>query len=433
MSLQNKESFRIAGLSGTKSLRGSVAVSGAKNAVLPIMAGALLIPGKTILHNVPVIDDVSRISEILRGLGAEVSQEGTTLTIDASGVSNSDLNNDISKRLRASVILTGPLLARMGSVSFPHPGGCVLGARPIDLFLENFQKMGVTVSEEEGRYVLSVNGALKAADLFLRIPSVTVTEAMMMAAIAAKGTSVIKNAAMEPEIVDLAAFLTKAGAKVRGAGTPTIEVDGTGMLSSTSEPYTVMPDRIEAGSFLILGSLLAEEIEITNCNPLHLEIVIDMLKQSGVPIETTPTSIIVRKNGSKPFSSFNVKTHEYPGFPTDLQAPITVFLTQCEGEALVHETIFEARLNYTQDLVRMGANITMFDPHRVLVKGPTPLKGKELEGPDIRAGLAFVIAALAAEGESVLSNVQLIDRGYAKIDERLRSLGARITRSSVCE
>lgn len=432
-----QESLFIKGLAGEKKLRGEIKVNTAKNAVLKAMTACVLFEDKVILKDVPNIEDVGRMAELLEALGVEVKKEGKNLSFVTRPDISTDLDTKISKRLRTSIVLTGPLLSRFGKVTFPHPGGCVIGARPIDFFLEGFEKFGAEITHANERYEIKAKGGkLKGANIFFRTPSHTTTETMMMAAVFAEGKTVLKNCAMEPEIEDLAEFLNLSGALISGAGTSTIEIEGVDSLRTNGKEHRVIPDRLEAGSFLILGALCADELVIKDCNPLHVESLIELLRQSGVSIETEVDKIILKNNGSTPnkdFKSINIKTHEYPGFPTDLQAPMVVFLTQSRGESLVHETIFEGRLNYTDDLVRMGADITMWDPHRAQIKGPTPLTGRTLGSPDLRAGLAFIIAASVAKGSSLINNVYYIDRGYERIEERLANIGLDITRTNRTE
>jgi UDP-N-acetylglucosamine 1-carboxyvinyltransferase len=290
--------------------------------------------------------------------------------------------------------------------------------------------MGATVKEKGNQYEVVANGGrLKGAEIFFRNQTVTGTETMMMAATLAKGKTVIKNAAMEPEIVWLSELLNRSGAKIVGAGTSTITIDGVSALSSDGGEWGVMPDRIEAGSFILLGAVAGKKLEVTNCDPTHLESLIETLRTSGTDIIVKKDSVLISapKKG-RILRGVSIKTHEYPGFPTDLQAPMMIYLTQTEGESLVFETIFEGRLNYTESLSQMGANITMMDPHRVLVRGPASLKGRKLESPDLRAGLAFVMAAIIARGNSEIHNVYNIDRGYEAVEERLRAIGVAITR-----
>lgn len=433
-----KERFVIEGLAGEKSLAGTVTIHGAKNAVLPAMASALLFSEPLTIENVPHIEDVERMSELLRGFGARVTAVGERgLSIDASSISSTVFDRAAAKRLRASIILAGPLLARMGEVEFPFPGGCVLGQRPIDLFLKGFTAMGATVGDETvGEDTLftvtAPGGRLHGADIFFSIVSMTATETLMMAAVLAEGTTVLRNAAMEPEIASVAEYLNNCGARIKGAGTPTITIEGGAPLATRGVAYETLPDRIETGSFLILGALTAHDLTIEGCVPEHVEALTDLLVQSGVPITRGEHSLTIHDNTgpSSDFTALNVKTHEYPGFATDLQAPMVVYLTQVSGESSVFETIFESRLNYTDDLVRMGASITLWNANKISIKGPTALKDRELEGPDIRAGLAYVIAALVARGTSTIDNIYYIDRGYEKLEERLAALGAHITRET---
>lgn len=426
------DSFVIEGLGGEKTLHGSIQVRGAKNAALKAMAASLLFEDEVRLDNVPKIEDIARTHELLTKLGADVERENSSFAISTSDVESFELDEDIAKRMRASIVLTGPLLARFGKVSLPHPGGCVIGARPIDIFINGFKKMGARITENDEHYVFDTGGKkLSGGDIFLRTPSVTATETFMLAATLAKGTTTIKNAAHEPEIESLAEYLVTCGADISGAGTPTIVIRGGDMLQADGRVYHTIPDRLEAGSFLVLGALAAKELTITHCNPDHLEIVIATLRDTGADIEVdhdARTMIVRNSRDQKPYSAFNIKTHEYPGFPTDIQAPTTVLLTQAQGESIVFETIYEGRLNYVDDLIRMGADIITFDPHRVLIKGPTPLRGKEVYGPDIRAGLAFVIAGIIAEGTTTIHNAYFIDRGHEEIEKRLTDIGVTIAR-----
>ena len=434
MKAETKDKFIIKGLGGKKKLKGRIAVAGAKNAVLPALASSILFKDKFCISNVPDLKDVESINILLEKLGASVEKTGKKkYCVTIKKIKSTTLDEDISKKMRGSIVLTGPLLARFGKVSFPHPGGCVIGARPIDAFLDSFKKMGAKVKEQKDNYIISVgkNKKLQGANIFFNKVSVTGTETLMLAGVLAKGKTVIENAAMEPEIKHLAEFLNSCGAKIKGTGTSTIEITGGGLLSLGKKVYKTMPDRIEAGSFLILGALAGDNLEITDCNPEHIRILINTLKSSGVPITEKKDKIIIKGNGkikNKDFKCVDIKTHEYPGFSTDLQSPMAIYLTQVSGESLLFETIFEERLNYINDLVEMGADIVMWDPHRVMIKGPTTLKGGELVGPDLRAEFAFFMAAIIARGESVINNVRYIDRGYERIEERLRDIGVDIKR-----
>lgn len=419
--------FRITGSRGKRMLSGAVDIAGAKNAALKAIAASVLFDDPLPIANLPEIEDVSRMLDLLESMGATVTRAPHRATIDARRVGYT-MTPEISKRLRASIVLTGPLLARYGRVAFPHPGGCVIGARPIDAFEDAFRAMGASISLKGKLYhVVASGGRLRGADIFFKKQSVTGTETVMMAAVRAEGPTVIKNAAMEPEIVWLADALNASGAKISGAGTPTITIVPVKRLRASGKEMRVMPDRIEAGSFLVLGALAARRLEVRGAEPEHLESLIEHLRASGIPIVAKGRSLIVSAPKGK-LHPVDIKTHEYPGFPTDLQAPMTVFLTQCAGESLVFETIFEGRLLYTDGLNQMGASIQLMDAHRALVRGKTPLRARKLESPDLRAGLAFVIAAAIADGISTIHNIYNIDRGYERIEERLRALGVQIER-----
>lgn len=425
-----KHSFRIEGLGGERTLVGDIPVHGAKNDALKILAASLLFRDVVHIGNVPDVTDVTALVDVLTDMGAHISRGKTQLSISAPEKANTTLDGARAKRLRASVALTGPALARYGSVSFPHPGGCIIGARPINLFIEAFQKMGAHCAADENHYHLTApNGRLHGADIFLDIASVGVTETVMMAATLAEGTTTIRNAAMEPEIQNLASYLVLGGAHIDGVGTPTITIDGGEQLVARDKEYVIMPDRIETGSFAILAALAGKDVRITHCNPTHIAALLSLFQKAGVQYEATHDTLAIRAEQPQ-YHSVNIRTHEYPGFSTDLQAPMVVFLTQTSGEGTVFETLFEGRLRYTDDLVRMGADITMFDPHRVMVRGPQKLTGKELEAPDLRAGLAYVIAATVAKGVSLVHNAEYIDRGYAHVEERFRNIGLSINRSS---
>ena len=427
--MNDNERFVIQGLAGERRLEGSIAVKGAKNAVLKSMAASLLFEDALTLGNVPQIEDVERMGEILRALGASAAWSGPdTYAIDASGASSSDVDDALARKLRASIVFAGPLLGRFGQVSFPHPGGDVIGPRPINLFLEGFTAMGCEVAEAGDRYTLSAKNGLKGAEIFFMFVTVTGTETLMMCATQAKGKTVLKNAAMEPEIVALAEFLNACGANIRGAGTPTIEIEGGELLRSNGKIFNTIPDRIEAGTFMLLGALSASELRIEDCEPRHSDMLIKLLRESGTHVEANGNSITVKNGSAAERRPLQVRTHEYPGFATDLQPPMVVYLTQSKGESTVFETIWGGRLNYTEELVRMGANIKVWNPQQLTISGPTPFRGTELESPDIRAGLAYLMAAAIAEGESVVKNVYHIDRGYEAIEERLQKIGLDIKR-----
>jgi len=430
--MKEKEKFVIQGLGGARTLSGEISVNGAKNDVLKVMSASLLFADEIKIKNVPDIEDVLRMEELLEALGTEMKKTKDTRSFSWKKIS-SEVPADISKRFRASIVVSGPLLARTGKVSFPHPGGCVIGARPIDLFIEGFKKMGAIIKEDDKGYSVIAKNGLTGANIFFRNQSVGATETFMMAGVLAKGKTILENCAMEPEIQNLANFLVKCGAKIKGIGSTTMEITGGKLLQAKGKAYATLPDRLETGSFLLLGALAAKDLTIKNCEPLHVKSLIEALQYSGVVLDVGKNSIRVRgdKYEIASLRAVNIKTHEYPGFPTDLQSPMTVYLTQVEGESVVFETIFEGRLSYIYELVRMGANITMWDANRAMVKGPTSLKGKWLESPDIRTGYAFVIAGIIAKGETVIHNVYYIDRGYANIEGRLKKIGVSILRAPV--
>ncbi len=413
-------------IEGGHPLSGEIRVSGAKNAALKILAAAILSEEPCTITNMPKIEDINRLLEILKNLGAEFSWNGSTLNLSTKEIKRADPDPDLVRKLRSSIVLAGPLLARFGEVTMAHPGGCIIGKRPIDMFLEGFKALGAEILDHNDFYILKARH-LKGAKIVLPLVSVTVTESMMMTACLAKGVTQIINAAMEPEITALADYLNACGAKISGAGTPEMIIEGVEKLGAGQ--YNLIPDRIEAGSLVVLGLLTGGKIRVTNCRPDHLEVAISLLQRAGADLEIGPDYILTKPSK---FKGIELKTHEYPGFPTDLQAPFVVLLTQALGQSLVHETIFEGRLFYTDKLTQMGADIIMCDPHRVVVNGITKLRGKKLESPDLRAGMALLIAGLIAEGTTTIENIYQIERGYEDIVARLQSLGAKIKKVDDC-
>jgi len=424
MGQETKEQEKFV-IHGGKKLEGEIEVMGAKNAALKAFAASILFNEPIIIKNCPFIEDVFRMMELLKMLGAEVASIGKRdFKILGNMASSYVLNSEISKAMRSSIVLTGPLLAKFGKVQFPHPGGCVIGERPIDIFLEGFEKLGAKILNEGENYVLEAKRLVGAEIIFKKV-SVTATETLMMASVLAEGKSVLYNTACEPEISALADFLNLSGARIKGAGTYKIEITGVKNLKF-KKPYVIISDRIEAGSFAILAALLGKEIKIKNCDPEHLLVFLEHLKAAGVEIQKGKNYLQI--SASKKLKCIDVKTREYPGFPTDLQAPFVALLTQAEGKSIVTETVFEGRLNYIEDLNRMGANIIQCDPHRIIIEGGSNLHAREMESPDLRAGLGFMLAAFCAKGESKIHGVYKIDRGYEKIEKRLQGLGAEILR-----
>ncbi len=412
-------------IQGQAKLSGEIEVKGAKNAALKIIPAAILSREKITIYNMPNIEDTDRALELMEELGAEIKRTNATVEIQIKELSKNGISEKTSGKFRASIMFAAPILARAGEVKFPHPGGCVLGAatRPIDLFLDGFRAMGAEVKEKEDHYHIKAK-KLNGCEYFFTTVTVTGTEAMMMAAILAEGNTVLKNCAMEPEIPVLAEYLNRQGARIIGAGTPTIKIEGVKEIKAGK--FNIIPDRIETGTFAILAAATKSEIKITNCNPSHIESLLSIFTKQGIKFETGEDWLRIMP--PKNITPYNIKTHEYPGFPTDLQSPYTVLATQANGSSLIHETIYERRLLFTDMLAQMGADIIMCDPHRVVINGPSKLYGRKLTSPDLRAGITMIIAALIAEGETEIDNIYQIDRGYEDIDGRLRALGADIKR-----
>jgi UDP-N-acetylglucosamine 1-carboxyvinyltransferase len=408
---------------GGKKLKGEIEVRGAKNAALKAVAAALLSKEKWAITNFPFIEDTKRMLEMVEDLGVRIKRGKARVEIQADKIEKSWLNDDLARKLRASIVLTGPVLVRKREVRMHYPGGCVIGKRPIDMFLEGFQKFGAKVKWSDDHFQLSAK-KLKGARIFFPRITVTGTETMMITAVLAEGETVLENAAMEPEISALAEFLKKCGAKISGAGTPTIKIKGVKKIGGGK--MKLIPDRIETGTFAVMGALTGGKIKIKKCNPDHIRAFLIHLEKAGVGIEEKKNELIVW--GTKNLKPVNVVTHEYPGFATDLQPPFTLLMTQAKGSSLIHDPIFESRLMFTDTLNLMGANIVMNDPHRVTVNGPTKLSGRKIVSPDLRAGITLLLAGLIADGKTRIENIYQIDRGYEKIEERLRKLGADIKR-----
>lgn len=408
---------------GGKKLNGEIEVKGAKNAALKAVAAALLSREKWTITNFPFIEDTNRILEMVEDLGVKVARGKGKVEIEAKTIEKKSLDKFLTKKLRASIILAGPILARTGKVKMFHPGGCIIGKRPIDMFLNGFQKFGAKLSQREDEFSLEAD-KLKGAKIFFPKVTVTGTETMMMTAVLAEGETLLCNAAMEPEIPALAEFLNHCGAKICGAGTPTIKIRGVKRIGGGK--LDLIPDRIETGTFAILGALTGGKIKIKKCEPEHIRALLENLKQAGVRIKEERNELTVE--GAKKIRAVNVDTHEYPGFATDLQPPFTVLMTQAKGTSLIHDSIFDGRFMFTDALNLMGANITMNDQHRVTVNGPRKLSGRKIASPDLRAGIALVIAGIISKGKTTIENIYQIDRGYEKIEDRLRELGADIKR-----
>ncbi|MFA6194743.1 MAG: UDP-N-acetylglucosamine 1-carboxyvinyltransferase [Patescibacteria group bacterium] len=412
-------------ITGGNKLSGEIITGGAKNNAQIMLPISLLSAGTMSLHNIPRIDGVEKSLELLADLGAKIEDNGKTIKINASQITKTELDKKIADKFRTSVMFVGPLLARFGEVKFPHPGGCVIGAagRPIDLFLEGFTALGAKVEVKNNYYEIKAKH-LTGCDFFFTTATVTGTQSLMSTACLAKGKTILRNCAMEPEVEALADYLNSQGAKIIGAGTPTVTIEGVEKLSAGD--CEIIPDRIEAGSFALMAAATNSEITIQRCNPEHLLNLLTIFDKIGVNYEKGADWIKMKK--SSDIRAYDMKTHEYPGFSTDLQSPYVVLMTQAHGNSLIQENIYDRRLIWTDMLSQMGANVVMCDPHRVVVSGPTKLYGKRLISPDIRAGIALVIAALIAEGQTEIDNIYQIDRGYEKLDERLKKLGADIQR-----
>ncbi len=410
---------------GGRPLEGTVRISGAKNASLPDVCAALLSDEAVCLANVPEVQDIRTMGRVLTDLGAQVDfRVGGSVEIRAAALTSVEAPYELVKTMRASVLVLGPLVAREGRARVSLPGGCAIGARPINLHLAALQKMGAEVEVAHG-YVEARAKRLRGAEIAFDTVTVTGTENVLMAATLADGETVIRNAACEPEVSDLAELLGKMGASIEGAGTPTSRVVGRVRLGGAR--HSVIPDRIETGTYLAACAIAGGEIEIQRCHPGHLRAVIDKFRETGVRIEEGPDNLRVRS--PRRVRASDVKTLPYPGFPTDMQAQYMALMTQAAGAATISETIFENRFMHVSELERMGADVKV-DGRTAVVRGPTPLSGAQVMATDLRASASLVLAALSASGETVVERVYHLDRGYYRIDEKLRGLGADIERLS---
>ncbi|QXE22599.1 UDP-N-acetylglucosamine 1-carboxyvinyltransferase [Richelia sinica FACHB-800] len=412
---------------GGHPLRGHVNISGAKNSALVIMAGALLCSGDCRIRNVPLLADVERMGQVLSALGVRLTREGDILDVNASELITSKAPYELVTQLRASFFAIGPILARLGIAQMPLPGGCAIGARPVDLHVRGLQAMGAEVQIEHGicnAYVPGANGRLKGAKIYLDTPSVGATETLMMAATLADGETIIENAAREPEVVDLANFCNSMGAKIYGAGTSTITITGVSQLHSTD--YSIIPDRIETGTFLVAAAITRSEITLSPVASDHLIPVIAKLRDIGVPIIEEGTDCL-RILPAESLKATDIDTLPHPGFPTDMQAPFMSLLALAEGDSIINESVFENRLRHASELNRLGADIRV-KGNTAFVRGVSVLSGAPVIGTDLRASAALVIAGLAAEGKTTIQGLRHLDRGYDRLDMKLQQLGARILR-----
>jgi UDP-N-acetylglucosamine 1-carboxyvinyltransferase len=411
---------------GGNPLLGSIRVSGAKNSALPCMAAAILTEDEVVLENIPQVRDIETERKLLVSMGAEVelgygrAQHRTSISCRV--LSDPVAKYEIVKTMRASSLVLGPLIARTGLARVAMPGGCAIGGRPIDLHIKGLEAMGAAITQEHG-YLEARTERLKGANILFDKITVTGTEDLLMAAVLADGETVLENCAREPEVTDLAAMLVSMGAKIDGAGSSVIHVRGVDKLHGTR--HRINPDRIEAGTFLVAGAITGGDLRVTQCNPAHLSSVIAKLQECGVRLDIEGDSIRVRSEGN--LRSADVSTEEYPGFPTDMQAQYMALATQAEGTSIVVENIFENRFMHVQELARMGANIKV-DGRTATIRGKSPLSSAAVMCSDLRASASLVLAAMVAEGETILDRVYHIDRGYERIEEKLRGVGAEIRR-----
>jgi UDP-N-acetylglucosamine 1-carboxyvinyltransferase len=412
---------------GGRTLHGEVAISGAKNAALPLMVASLLTGEPITLSRVPRLADIDTLAKLLGELGVAIAAPedggGGTLTLDAANVTSTTAPYDLVRRMRASILVLGPLVARFREATVSLPGGCAIGTRPVDLHLAGLERLGARIELEDGYIRASAPGGLKGAEIHLATPSVGATENLMMAATLAEGETVIRNAAREPEIAELAHCLAAMGAAIEGVGSDRLTIHGQPRLGGTG--HRIMADRIEAGTFAIAAAITGGAVELLGARAPHLETPIECLRQAGVTIKESPAGLSVKASGR--LASVNLTTHPYPGFPTDLQAQIMVLMALAEGSSLISETVFENRFMHVPELTRMGADISL-NAGGALVRGVKALRGAPVMATDLRASSCLVLAGLAAEGETVISRVYHLDRGYERIETKLKALGADIER-----
>lgn len=408
-------------------MKGAVKISGMKNSATPILAATLLSKKECIIKNVPKILDVEKMIGLIESLGGKADWiENHTVKIHNKDLNFHALDKKIIQSMRSSILLLAPLLHRFKKIELPEPGGCIIGKRPIDTHLHVFKEFDVEIQNQNNNLYLNSKKSLKGVNITLPEFSVTATESAIMLGVLASGKTVIKLSALEPHTHDLCFFLNKMGAEIKGIGTHTLIINGVKKLKKTI--HTLIPDQIEIGTFAALGAAAKSKIKIVNIIPEHLEIILLKLKQIGVNFNLKNNSLEIRP--SLNLKNFYLQTLPYPGFPTDLQAPFSILATQCRGNSLFYETLYEARFNHIRELIKMGAKAKILDPHRVLISGPTSLSGQEIKSFDLRAGITLVIAGLIAQGNTVINQAEIVDRGYEKIEERLSELGAEIKRIS---
>ncbi len=414
-------------IEGGHRLNGSVRISGSKNATVALIPAAILASGPVTICGAPNISDVESLSVLLRDLGVHViSKSSENLVIDPTNMENRPMIQEAVTKLRASYYFMGALLGKYGHVEMKMPGGCYLGPRPIDLHLKGFEALGATVEYKQGSYIIHAD-ELKGSKIFLDISSVGATINILLAAVFAKGRTTIENAAKEPEIIDVATLLNKMGAQIRGVGTDVITIDGVDSLNGCF--HEIIPDRIEAATYIVLAAAAAEEVTIENIIPQHLESLLLKLDEIGIDITIDVDKVII-KGGNQPLKASDIKTLPYPGFATDIQQPLTALLTQAQGQSIVTETIYTERFKHCYELNKMGANIHVMIPS-AMVNGATPLSGSEVTATDLRCGACLVIAGLIATGVTTIRDIYHIDRGYDNLDGKLTALGAKIWRENI--
>ena len=407
-------------IEGGKKIEGEVRISGSKNASLPIIAATILNTGKTTLYNVPNIHDTQMMFEILKKLGGKIVKKNNKVIIDTSNISIYEIPEDLMRQMRSSVIIVGALIGRYKEAKFSYPGGCDIGTRPIDLHLKAFEKLGININKNYGNITCFCD-KIAGEKIDFEFPSVGATENTILASCLAEGKTTITNAAREPEIIDLQNFLNKMGAKIKGAGTSKIEIEGVKKLKDIS--YTIMPDRIEAGTFLCMAAITNGNIKLKNINSDNIIPVINKLEEAGCIIKIQKNELEIK--GPKRLKSVDIKTMPYPGFPTDMQSVFATALTTAKGTSMIIENIFESRYKYTQELIRMGAKITV-EGKTAVIKGVRKLYGTTVKATDLRGGAAMVVAGIAAKGITTVENIEYILRGYERFDEKIRNLGISI-------
>ncbi len=415
-------------INGGNKLKGTLKISGNKNAILPCMAASLLTEEEIVLHNVPQIKDVEVLGEILESVGVSLESSNNTLKMQALALSSTTLPEHLTNKLRGSVLLAGSMLGRKGEVSFYHPGGDVIGKRAIEQHLEGFEKLGFKATVTDKKYTLSkTDSEIRNNHIFLELPTVTGTENLLLCAVLLEGLTVIRNAAQEPHIVDLCNLLVKMGANIKGVGTNTLEITGVEKLHGAE--FTIGPDHMEFGTYAVAAAITGGEIEFKNCGSLDIDPIAWPFEKMGLKIDKIEDGFRISADQLKAIdTNFPFTANFWPGFPTDLMSAMIVLATQATGTSLLRDYIYESRMVFVDKLISMGAQIVVGDPHRVTITGPSKLTGKELDTPDIRAGMALVLASLVAEGESTIHRAELIERGYEDVVGNLSKLGANIKR-----